>query len=95
MIRTERRTGEGKTQLMTKLEVIKHDWRKWSYLLCFLTSICVSCLDLILTFEMKLVSDNIGRLVLSAILIGRDWPGLLARLSYYSGYYILFTPFLH
>lgn len=78
---------------MTKLTVIKHDWGKWTYLLCFLTSICVSCLDLNQTFEMKLVSDNIGSLVLPATLAGRDWSGLLESLSYYGwGYYILFTP---
>lgn len=78
---------------MTKLAVIKHDWRKWTYLLCFLTSICVSCLDLNQTFEMKLVSDNMGSLVLPATLAGRDWSGLLEKLKYYGwGYYIFFTP---
>lgn len=67
---------------------------KWSYLLCFLISIIINCLDLNQTFEMKLVSDNLGSLALPAVLAGRDWSGLLIDgIQYYGwGYYIIFTP---
>lgn len=67
---------------------------KWIYFLCFLLCVFMSCLDLNRTFEMKLVSDNIGSLALPATLAGRDWSGLLeGGIAYYGwGYYILFTP---
>lgn len=67
---------------------------KWIYFLCLLLCVFMSCLDLNRTFEMKLVSDNIGSLALPATLAGRDWSGLLeGGIAYYGwGYYILFTP---
>lgn len=67
---------------------------KWIYFLCFFLCVFINCLDLNRSFEMKLVSDNIGSLVLPATLAGRDWSGLLdGGIAYYGwGYYILFTP---
>lgn len=69
---------------------------KWIYLSCFFLCVFINCLDLNRTFEMKLVSDNIGSLALPATLAGRDWSGLLeGGIAYYGwGYYILFTPIL-
>lgn len=67
--------------------------RKWLYGMVFLCCVILSGLSLYNTFEMKLVSDNIGVLFLPATIAGRDWSGWISLSAYYGWlYYILYTP---
>ena len=63
------------------------------YIIVFWGCFILKCVSLFGAYEMKLVSDNIGVLLVPATLAGRDWSGITGSLAYYGwGYYILFTP---
>lgn len=63
------------------------------YPIVFILCCFFKCMTLAGTFNMKIVSDNIGVLIVPSILAGNDWSGLISNIAYYGwGYYILFTP---
>ncbi len=78
------------------VNILKKSSNIWVYGLVFLSSCLLKCISLIGYFNMKLVSDNIGVLIIPSMLSGSDWSELIQNIAYYGwGYYILFTPLFY